>query len=711
MIPSDVGQPVSDEQYRLITETTYDWELWLGPDREIRYCSPSCERITGYRPEEFYQDPALLANIVHPDERTHYDDHVVSGFSSSRPCALEYRIVTRRGEPRWLSHVCQPIHDAEGRWLGRRVSNRDITDRVQAEEAFRTLVEHSLQGLFIFQGERIVYANPAAERMTGYTVSELLTQDAKRLAARIHPDDRPLVLQRLRARLAGGSPPSHYNLRFTRKDGALRWWEIHATRVAYRGQPSIQIALLDITERVQVEEEIRRSAERHRQRSAALEALHGISLRLNAQLATDALLTEIVDQATMLLDAEAGCVFTYDEAGDQLVVTVGNDYMRRALGLRIAPGVGLAGRAFQTRQALTVDDYARWEKRSELYEREGFSFHALLAVPLSGPGGVLGVLNIARTDHQPFDEQAVWLAELFAAQAATALENARLYSENSRLLRMESEQRRRLQESHEQLVRVEKIAALGRLAAALAHEVNNPLQAIQSHLELVMDFPVSPEQQREFLEVIRHEIARLNEIAQRVLNFARPAVMARRRVALAELVNHTLALAGKQLQRNRIAVAVSIPDTVHVLVGPDQMVQVFLNLIINAVEAIGSDGCIEITAVERPSSCRSAELAADQEAAPGVATGADANAGDGTVAISFADDGRAIALEHLPHLFEPFFTTKPDGTGLGLAVSQNLVEQYGGTLTAANRPTGRGAIFTVCLPQSPQKIGERRDPN
>ena len=108
---------------------------------------------------------------------------------------------------------------------------------------------------------------------------------------------------------------------------------------------------------------------------------------------------------------------------------------------------------------MTVDDYASWEKRSELYDREGFSFHSMLAVPLIGFGGVVGVLNIARTVLQPFDEQAIWLAELFAAQAATALENARLYDENSRLYQMEREQRRRLQESHDQLVRVEKIAA------------------------------------------------------------------------------------------------------------------------------------------------------------------------------------------------------------------------------------------------------------
>ena len=214
------------------------------------------------------------------------------------------------------------------------------------------------------------------------------------------------------------------------------------------------------------------------------------------------------------------------------------------------------------------------------------------------------------------------------------------------------------------------MAALGRMAAALAHEINNPLQAIQSHVELVMDFPLPPEQQAQFLGVVRSEMERLTEIVQRVLDFSRPSLAQRRPAAVDEMIRQTLALAGKELQRNTIRVASDLEEGLIVAVGRDQIVQVFLNLMINAVEAIGQDGYIEVRAIR-----------------------------DGDRAqITFANDGPPIPASDLLHVFEPFYTTKTDGTGLGLAVSQNLIEQYGGRITAANRPDGAGVVFTVSLP-------------
>ena len=224
--------------------------------------------------------------------------------------------------------------------------------------------------------------------------------------------------------------------------------------------------------------------------------------------------------------------------------------------------------------------------------------------------------------------------------------------------------------SQSHLIQVEKMAALGRLAATLAHEINNPLQAMQSHLELAMDFPLPQEERTQYLGVIRQEISRLSDITQRVLNFSRPAVVQPRPVSIAELVSQTLALTSKQLQRSHVQVTTDIPESLQVLAVPDQLVQVFLNLIINATEAIHDHGHIQINA--------------HAEGPRGV--------------VSFANDGPAIPPEHLSRIFEPFFTSKPEGTGLGLAVSHNLVQQHGGTLTAKNQPNGTGVEFTIGLP-------------
>ena len=123
----------SEERYRVVAEFTRDWEYWLAPDGIFRYISPSCERITGYRAEEFMHDPGLLISLVHADDRTRFTDHrvlVMSGKTEHE--SLEFRIITKTGEVRWIDHECQPVHGADGKFLGIRASNRDITDRKRA---------------------------------------------------------------------------------------------------------------------------------------------------------------------------------------------------------------------------------------------------------------------------------------------------------------------------------------------------------------------------------------------------------------------------------------------------------------------------------------------------------------------------------------------------------------------------------------------------
>ena len=125
----------SEEKFRTFVDWTYDWEKWLDPHGNIVYTSPSCERITGYTPEEFIADPNLLIRIVHPDDRQFYEEHQkIVHDASAGPIRIEYRIISRDGSEHWIEHVCRPLFGPDDRYLGRRISNRDITERKQAEK-------------------------------------------------------------------------------------------------------------------------------------------------------------------------------------------------------------------------------------------------------------------------------------------------------------------------------------------------------------------------------------------------------------------------------------------------------------------------------------------------------------------------------------------------------------------------------------------------
>jgi two-component system NtrC family sensor kinase len=227
------------------------------------------------------------------------------------------------------------------------------------------------------------------------------------------------------------------------------------------------------------------------------------------------------------------------------------------------------------------------------------------------------------------------------------------------------------------LLRTERLAAMGHLAAALAHEINNPLQSIGNSMELVLDFPLEEEERREYLEAMRREIGRLMALTRRVLDFARPPRVGRQPISIPATVRQALTLAGKQLSYGGIDVHLDLPEDLPLVRASDeQLVQVFLNLIINASEAMPDGGDLRI----------SARAVGDR------------------LELSFADSGPGIRPEVLSRVFEPFHTTKPEGSGLGLAISYSIVQQHGGSIVASNAPDpDGGAVLTLILPAVPTR--------
>lgn len=222
-----------------------------------------------------------------------------------------------------------------------------------------------------------------------------------------------------------------------------------------------------------------------------------------------------------------------------------------------------------------------------------------------------------------------------------------------------------------EMIRSERLAAMGQVTAILAHEVQNPLQAIQSNLELLSSFPLEPDEKEECLSICLAEVQRLREITRNVLSMSRVDPGAFGPVAMAEVWQRTQGLLEQQIRSVGIDAIVDIPGDLPAIHGSlEQLAQVMINLTLNSIDSMPNGGKLQIE---------------------GWTSG-------NQLVVTVANDGPPIPPEHLHRLFEPFFTTKPTGTGLGLFVSHMIIHQHGGNLVVANLPAGQGVRFTITLP-------------
>ncbi|MGB5232726.1 MAG: ATP-binding protein [Desulfoprunum sp.] len=248
------------------------------------------------------------------------------------------------------------------------------------------------------------------------------------------------------------------------------------------------------------------------------------------------------------------------------------------------------------------------------------------------------------------------------------------------LHRLEAYDRKRTELGH-QMGQMEKMASVGRLAAGIAHEINNPLQMITNQAgwiaELLPDEdPALVKNMDEYtkaIEQIRHHVRRAGTITHRLLGFSRKLSSEKQSVQMNELIEEAISFVEREAGYNNITIARDYREDLPTTMtdGP-QLQQVFLNLLNNAIDAVGKGGRLEIrTAVD----------------------------GEGRLVLEFADNGPGIKPENLKQIFDPFFTTKEPGkgTGLGLYITYDIVQKLGGTIKVENRKGG-GAVFTIVLP-------------
>jgi signal transduction histidine kinase len=342
----------------------------------------------------------------------------------------------------------------------------------------------------------------------------------------------------------------------------------------------------------------------------------------------------------------------------------------------------MVSRAIKERRPFIVEDASR-DPRVNRGVINFLDVKSFAVVPLLSRDKVLGGIAADNLMSQTvITEKKLQSLMIFANQAALALENALMYEELRAFSNQLGEGVKRataeLEDTQRQLFQSEKLAALGKLSAGIAHEIRNPLTSIKILIHSLVDEMATAASREKDLAVIETEIERVNKIIKQFLDFARPRPPSLEPRDVRKVLEETIALVVYEMEAQGVLLKrEDDPALPPVPMDGEQMKQVFLNLLLNAIQAMPQGGKLKVaTAVQRHSG---------------------GTHGSPVVTITFQDSGEGIAEEIQSRIFEPFFSTKEEGIGLGLPIAQRIIEEHGGEIKLEST-LGKGTTFYITLP-------------
>jgi len=347
----------------------------------------------------------------------------------------------------------------------------------------------------------------------------------------------------------------------------------------------------------------------------------------------------------------------------------------KGIELPLDPEASIVSRSVMEKKPYIIPD-ARMDPRVNPVLKEKFNLHSLVVIPLFTKERVLGAIAADHTEPgRRLTKETLDSVMTFAQQAGLAIQNASMYQELKNFSRQMEEKIQKttadLRKTEAQLIRSEKLAALGQLAAGIAHEIRNPLTSINILIHSLRERLPSENSQQEDLKVIEEEIHRMNEIVDQFLRFAKPAPPFFEKTDVLSIVEETLQLLRLQAEKQRIAVEREFQALPMILIDPEQMKQAMLNLLLNAIQAMPEGGLLTLKG---------------------------RNSEEGQwIHLSIQDSGMGISGEDIDKLFDPFFSTKEGGIGLGLSITHRIIDQHHGKIEVESSP-GMGTLFTVWLP-------------
>ncbi|MGA1845255.1 MAG: ammonium transporter [bacterium] len=406
-----------------------------------------------------------------------------------------------------------------------------------------------------------------------------------------------------------------------------------------------------------------------------LSVLHAISRSMHS-LNLDDILHLILEGVTHCIGFDRARLYLVNEKERilecRMAVGIDQDIIP-LITLPLNPRRSLIARVVAERKPYIIQD-AMNDPRVNVELKRIFNLKSFVAVPLQGKDRVMGAISADYIYRDKIiTQEKVESLMTFAGQAGLAIENAQLYSELKQF-NEELEERVRhatddLRKTQEQLIQSSRLSALGQLSAGVAHEIRNPLTSIRILIHSLKERLSPGDMRKEDIAVIENEIERINQIIMQFLDFARPRQPAMEQVDIAGLVEETLLLISHELKEHDIRIETDLRPLPTICADRDQVKQVFLNITLNAMQAMSDGGTLAIATAAR----------------------------NDHVSISFRDQGPGISEPVRQRLFEPFFTTKEEGIGLGLSIAKRIIQAHHGTIHVESME-GEGTTFTITLP-------------
>ncbi len=701
---ADAALRASQSQYAGLVNSVEGmvWESEVATGKTL-FVSQQAEALLGYPLHLWFEQPDFWTGHIHPADRDWVLKRYAAAVSAWEDYELEYRMVAADGRDIWVRDMVAVVMDANDivKLCGIRV---DVTERKDMEKRLHAiyqlgqeltllhdapiivrrvletagqliradlvgcaLVDEQTQRLHYYQFDKSHIVEQQdyldlpldSERGIGVAVTrygQLINLPDTQADSRYIP---PLTGKQYRSELCAPLKVGQQVLGVLNVESE----KPHAFTAAdeqllqtLSDQAAVALANADLYTRLQYN-------------ARELAALNNAIPALAANLDLEAVLQQTLREINGLLGAEDASVLLLTSGGTELIfaAVAGATSAPMLLHYRIPAHEGIAGWAVQHAQSVLV---ANTQEDPRFYKDvdtiSGITTRSLLATPLITPNGVIGVIEIINKTRGAFTTHDQELLEALSSSAAIAIENARLYQNVQN-------QYETLRQTQVQLIQSEKMSALGRLVASIAHEINNPLQSIQGCLTLAEEELADRRRQdklENYLHVAEGEIDRIAAIVRRVREFYRPANQDWHITDLHTALESVLALTNKQLQHSDIVVVKQWdPALPRIEANADYLKQVFLNLILNAIDAMPDGGTLTV----------STSVAADM------------------VRITFRDTGVGMSPDTLERLFEPFFTTKPHGSGLGLSISYGIIQSHKGHI-AIDSQEGVGTTITILLP-------------